>query len=76
PKVTFEHATGFKRDRNLGTYLSRTYEGRYVGGFLAAKMTRSLKIGYIASFPIPEEFRDFNSIQQALDKYDPQADLK
>lgn len=26
PKVTFEHATGYKRDRNLGTYLSRSYE--------------------------------------------------
>ena len=24
PKVTFEHATGYKRDRNLGTYLSRS----------------------------------------------------
>ncbi len=76
PKVTFEHATGYKRDRNLGTYLSRSYEGRYVGGFLAAKMTRSHKIGYIASFPIPEVIRDINAIQLALDKYDPQAELK
>ncbi|MEG7191535.1 BMP family ABC transporter substrate-binding protein, partial [Pseudomonas aeruginosa] len=76
PKVTFEHATGYKRDRNLGTYLSRSYEGRYVGGFLAAKMTRSHKIGYIASFPIPEVIRDINAIQLALDKYDPRAELK
>ncbi|HCA6401762.1 TPA: BMP family ABC transporter substrate-binding protein [Pseudomonas aeruginosa] len=76
PKVTFEHATGYKRDRNLGTYLSRSYEGRYVGGFLAAKMTRSHKIGYIASFPIPEVIRDINAIQLALDKYAPQAELK
>ena len=36
PKVTFEHATGYKQDKNLGTYLARTYEGRYVGGFIAA----------------------------------------
>jgi len=43
PKVTFEHATGYKQDKNLGTYLARTYEGRYVGGFLAAKMTKSKK---------------------------------
>ncbi|TWI54781.1 simple sugar transport system substrate-binding protein [Pseudomonas duriflava] len=76
PKVTFEHATGYKRDKNLGTYLSRSYEGRYVGGFLAAKMTKSHKIGYIASFPIPEVVRDINAIQLALNKYDPQAELK
>ena len=25
PKVTFEHATGYKQDKNLGTYLARTY---------------------------------------------------
>ncbi|CAD5108965.1 BMP family ABC transporter substrate-binding protein [Zestomonas carbonaria] len=76
PKTTFEHATGYKQDKNLGTYLSRSYEGRYVGGFLAAKMTRSHKIGYIASFPIPEVIRDINAIQLALNKYDPQAEIK
>ena len=76
PKVTFEHATGYKQDKNLGTYLSRSYEGRYVGGFLAAKMTRSRKIGYIASFPIPEVIRDINAIQLALDKYNPGSEVK
>lgn len=76
PKVVFEHSTGYKRDKNLGTYLSRSYEGRYVGGYLAAKMTKTHKIGYIASFPIPEVIRDINAIQLALNKYDPQAELK
>ncbi|WP_106477662.1 BMP family ABC transporter substrate-binding protein [Phytohalomonas tamaricis] len=76
PKVTFEHATGYKQAKNVGTYLARTYEGRYVGGYLAAKMTKSHKIGYIASFPIPEVIRDINAIQLALNKYDPQAELK
>ncbi|MEK1907740.1 MAG: BMP family ABC transporter substrate-binding protein, partial [Pseudomonas sp.] len=66
PKVTFEHATGYKQDKTLGTYLATSYEGRYVGGFLAAKMTKTKKIGYIASFPIPEVIRDINSIQLAL----------
>lgn len=65
PKVTFEHATGYKQDKNVGTYLSRSYEGRYVGGFLAAKMTKTKKVGYVASFPIPEVIRDINAIQLA-----------
>ncbi|MGX5218119.1 BMP family ABC transporter substrate-binding protein [Pseudomonas segetis] len=76
PKVTFEHATGYKQAKNLGTYLSRSYEGRYVGGYLAAKMTKTKKIGYIASFPIPEVIRDINSIQLALDKYNPGTEIK
>ncbi|AMS14457.1 BMP family ABC transporter substrate-binding protein [Pseudomonas chlororaphis] len=76
PKTTFEHATGYKQDKNLGTYLARTYEGRYVGGFLAAKMTKSKKVGYIASFPIPEVIRDINAIQLALNKYNPGTEIK
>ncbi|MBA1272342.1 BMP family ABC transporter substrate-binding protein [Stutzerimonas azotifigens] len=76
PKVTFEHATGYKQDKNLGTYLSRSYEGRYVGGFLAAKMTKTKKIGYVASFPIPEVIRDINAIQLALDKYNPGTEIR
>lgn len=76
PKVTFEHATGYKQDKNLGTYLSRSYEGRYVGGFLAAKMTKTKKVGYVASFPIPEVLRDINAIQLALDTYNPGSEIK
>ncbi|TBU84439.1 BMP family ABC transporter substrate-binding protein [Phytopseudomonas dryadis] len=76
PKVTFEHATGYKQDKNVGTYLSRSYEGRYVGGFLAAKMTKTKKVGYVASFPIPEVIRDINAIQLALDKYNPGTEIK
>ena len=29
PNVMFEHATGYKRDKNLATYSGRFYEGRY-----------------------------------------------
>lgn len=76
PKVTFEHATNYKRDGNLDTYLSRFYEGRYVDSFLVTKVTHSRKIGYIASSPIPEVIRGTSAIQLVLDKYDPQAGLK
>lgn len=76
PKVTFEHATGYKQAKNVGTYISNTYEGRYVAGFVASKVTKSNKIGYIASFPIPEVIRDINAVQMALNKYNPEAELK
>ncbi|MGB0468331.1 MAG: BMP family ABC transporter substrate-binding protein [Pontibacterium sp.] len=76
PKVAFEHATGYKMTKNVGTYISKTFEGRYVAGYTAAQMTKSNKIGYIASFPIPEVIRDINAVQIALNKYNPEAELK
>ena len=53
PNVHFEHATGYKRDKNMSTYSGRFYEGRYIQGIIAAKMSKSGVLGYIASFPIP-----------------------
>ena len=45
PNVKFEHATGFKRAKNVSTYSARFYEGRYVVGHLAAKVTKSNVFG-------------------------------
>jgi basic membrane protein A len=41
PNVMFEHATGYKRDKNLATYSGRFYEGRYIQGQIAAKMSKT-----------------------------------
>lgn len=76
PKVIFEHATGYKRGKNLSTYLSVTYEGRYVSGFTAAKMSKTGKVGYIASFPIPEVIRDINAVMLGMQRVNPKAELK
>ncbi|MCB5409933.1 BMP family ABC transporter substrate-binding protein [Pseudogemmobacter faecipullorum] len=62
PDIKFEHATGFKRDHaNVSTYDARFYEGRAVMGTIAGLMTKSNKIGYIGSFPIPEVIQGINS---------------
>ncbi len=62
PDVKFEHATGFKRDTpNVSTYNARFYEGRAVMGTIAGRMTKSNKIGYIGSFPIPEVIQGINA---------------
>src|SRR3984957_16985710 len=61
PNVHFEHATGFKRDKNMGTYNGRFYEGRYIQGVIAGKMWKSGVLGYIGSFPIPEVIMGMNA---------------
>jgi basic membrane protein A len=50
PKVDFEHATGFKRATNVSTYSGRFYEGRYIQGIIAAKLSKTGVLGYIVSF--------------------------
>ena len=37
PNVHFEHATGYKRDKNMSTYTGRFYEGRYIQGVIAGQ---------------------------------------
>jgi basic membrane protein A len=61
PNVMFEHATGYKRDKNLATYSGRFYEGRYIQGVIAAKMSKGGTLGYIGSFPIPEVVSGINA---------------
>src|SRR5512136_2172347 len=41
PDVKFEHATGYKKADNVGIYNARFYEGRYVMGQIAAKMSKT-----------------------------------
>lgn len=76
PKVMFEHSTGYKRAKNVSTYNIRFYEGRYVAGVIAGKMTKSNIVGYIASFPIPEVVRGINAFARGLRSVNPKASVK
>ena len=76
PDVVIEHATGYKRTENMGTYMSASHEGRYVAGFVAGHMTATNKVGYIASFPIPEVVRDINAVMLGLQSVNPDAELR
>ncbi len=76
PDVTFLHATGYKRADNVGTYLSETYEGRYVTGVAAGLVTETNTIGYIASFPIPEVIRDINAVYLGAKSVNPDVKIK
>ena len=75
PNVKFEHATGYKRADNVSTYSARFYEGRAVQGHIAGKMTKTNKIGYIGSFPIPEVIRGINSAYLHAKKVNPDVEF-
>jgi simple sugar transport system substrate-binding protein len=76
PGVTFLHATGFKTGKNLGTYESRLYEGAYLNGILAGKMTKSNTLGFIASFPVPEVIRNINAYTLGAQSVNPKIKTK
>jgi len=76
PDVVFEHATGFKTAANLGTYETRLYEGAYLLGVIAGKMTKSNSLGVVASFPIPEVVRNINSFTLGAQSVNPAVKTK
>jgi basic membrane protein A len=76
PNVWFEHATGFKRAANVATYDARFYEGRYIIGQIAARMSKSGTIGYIGSFPIPEVVAGINAFMLGAQSVRPDMKIK
>ena len=74
--VKFEHATGYKTADNMRTYDSRTYEGAYMAGVIAGKMTKSNTLGVVASHPIPEVIRNINSFTLGAQSVNPKVKTK
>jgi basic membrane protein A len=76
PDVKFEHATGYKTAPNVATYNSRFYEGRYILGQIAAKMSKTGTAAYIGSFPIPEVVQGVDAFTIGARSINPDFKLK
>ena len=76
PDVKFEHATGYKMADNVAIYNARFYEGRYVMGQIAAKMSKTGVAGYIVSFPIPEVVMGINAFMLGAQSVNPDFKVK
>ena len=74
--VKFEHATGYKQADNMRTYDSRTYEGAYMAGVIAGKMTKSNTLGVVGSIPIPEVIRNINAFTLGAQSSNPKIKTK
>ncbi|WP_194724748.1 BMP family ABC transporter substrate-binding protein [Noviherbaspirillum malthae] len=73
PDIKFEHATGYKTAPNMAVYETKTYEGAYLAGVIAGKMTKSNKLGVVASFPIPEVIRNINAYTLGAQSVNPKV---
>ena len=76
PKVAFLHATGYKMGPNFGIYNARFYEGRYLNGVIAGKMTKTNILGYVAAFPIPEVLQGINAFTRGARSVNPKAEVR
>lgn len=76
PNTDFEHATGYKMAKNMGIYQARTYEGAYMLGVLAGKMTKSNILGFVGSYPVPEVIRNIDAYTMGAQSVNPKIKTK
>ena len=76
PNVKFIHLTGYKTAVNVANTNARFYEGRYLAGVLAGKMSKTHVAGYVAAFPIPEVLQGVNAFTRGMRSVDPKAEVK
>ncbi|WP_416545961.1 BMP family ABC transporter substrate-binding protein [Limnohabitans sp. DCL3] len=76
PNIKFESVTGFKTAPNVAASNARYYEGRYLAGIAAGRMTKSHVAGYVAGFPIPEVLQGINAFTLGMRSVNPQATVK
>ncbi|MFZ1963997.1 MAG: BMP family ABC transporter substrate-binding protein [Roseiarcus sp.] len=76
PAVKFEHCTGYKRAANVATYNIRFYQGRFVQGVIAGKLSKTGVAGYVGSVAIPEVVEGMNAFALGMRSINPAAKLK
>ncbi|HMH97880.1 MAG TPA: BMP family ABC transporter substrate-binding protein, partial [Bradyrhizobium sp.] len=61
---------------NMSSYSSKWYQGRYIQGLNAAKMSKAGVLGYIGSFPIPEVISGINATMLGAQTINPNIKVK
>jgi basic membrane protein A len=79
PDQTFLHLTGYKSNgTNFGNLMGAVEDMKYLAGMLAgsrAKLDNNPKLGYMATFPIPEELRLGNAFMLGAKKTCPECTM-
>ena len=75
PKVRFAHCGGLwtegKHPKNVGSYFGYIDECEYLDGIVAAHVSKSKKLGFIAAKPIPQVLRNINAFTLGARSVDP-----
>jgi basic membrane protein A len=76
PDVKFESITGYKTADNVAAANARYYEGRFLAGIAAGRLTQTNLAGYVAGFPIPEVLQGINAFTLGMRSVNPKAEVK
>lgn len=76
PKVHFECCAGIDTLKNLGVFEARSYEGTYLTGIAAGKMTKSNILGWVGAFPVPQVIYNLNGFVLGARSVNPNAVCK
>lgn len=76
PETVFMNAQGFKTSSNMGVYSARVYEGFYLNGIVAGKMSKTGTVGFLASMPVPEVVQAVNAFAIGMRSVNPDAKVK
>lgn len=76
PQVKFESITGYKTAANVATANARYYEGRFLAGIAAGRVSKTGVAGYVAAFPIPEVIQGINAFTLGMQSVNPKAVVK
>lgn len=79
PDIMFIHVSGYKtNNKNFGNLFGAMEDMKYLAGMVAgsrAKTDKNAKLGYIATFPIPEELRLGNAFALGMRKTCPDCTM-
>jgi len=76
PNVKFESITGYKTAANVSAANARYYEGRFLAGIAAGRVSKTGIAGYVAGFPIPEVIQGINAFALGMRSVNPKAEVK
>jgi len=73
--VRFMYFSGYRTTKNINTYFGRMYEPRFLSGMIAGAMTSNNKIGYVASYGIPEVIMGINAFALGAKAVNPKSEV-
>ncbi|CAH1651087.1 MAG: BMP family ABC transporter substrate-binding protein [Chelatococcus sp.] len=74
-KFFFNIGPGIAPNPNIQTYYGKLWDGRYLTGIVAGKMTKSNKIGFVAAHPKPSVLAGINAFTLGARSVNPKAEV-
>jgi len=76
PRTAFEQCEGFKLTANVASFDIRYYQGRYVQGVIAGRMSKTGVAGFVAPVPLPSCVQCLDAFILGMRSVNPAANLK